>query len=156
MRALTCGDTMTCGSQRWSSESARSQGVTAIVQFAWDTTRRLGNGKHNAERTWFSGFSVGYPVKSMMGEELNGSDVTERGLLGDRAYALVDRADGKVAMPRTPGSGRICSSSAQPLLPRRDPARRFQPSVSPCRMALPSRAIRAISTMSSRGCSTAR
>ena len=38
MRALTCGDTMTCGSQRWSSESARSQGVTAIVQFAWDTT----------------------------------------------------------------------------------------------------------------------
>jgi uncharacterized protein len=27
-----------------------------------------------------------YPVKSMMGEELNGADVTERGLLGDRAY----------------------------------------------------------------------
>ena len=31
-----------------------------------------------------------YPVKSMMGEELNATDVTERGLLGDRAYALVD------------------------------------------------------------------
>ena len=25
-----------------------------------------------------------YPVKSMMGEELNGAEVTERGLLGDR------------------------------------------------------------------------
>ena len=31
-----------------------------------------------------------YPVKSMMGEELNAAEVTERGLLGDRAYALVD------------------------------------------------------------------
>ncbi len=30
-----------------------------------------------------------YPVKSMMGEELNTSEVTDRGLLGDRAYALV-------------------------------------------------------------------
>ena len=38
-----------------------------------------------------------YPVKSMMGEELNASAVTDRGLLGDRAYALVDRSDGKVA-----------------------------------------------------------
>ena len=27
-----------------------------------------------------------YPVKSMMGEELNASVVTERGLFGDRAY----------------------------------------------------------------------
>ena len=43
-----------------------------------------------------------YPVKSMMGEELNRSDVTERGLLGDRAYALVDRADGKVASAKNP------------------------------------------------------
>jgi len=38
-----------------------------------------------------------YPVKSMMGEELNATEVTERGLLGDRAYALVDSSDGKVA-----------------------------------------------------------
>jgi len=38
-----------------------------------------------------------YPVKSMQGEELNASEVTERGLLGDRAFALVDAADGKVA-----------------------------------------------------------
>jgi uncharacterized protein YcbX len=43
-----------------------------------------------------------YPVKSMMGEELNASAVTERGLLGDRAYALVDRSDGKVASAKNP------------------------------------------------------
>src|SRR6058998_1308364 len=43
-----------------------------------------------------------YPVKSMMGEELNASEVTERGLLGDRAYALVDSADGKAATAKNP------------------------------------------------------
>ena len=43
-----------------------------------------------------------YPVKSMMGEELNASDVTEHGLLGDRVYAVVDSADGKVASAKNP------------------------------------------------------
>jgi len=43
-----------------------------------------------------------YPVKSMMGEELNATEVTERGLLGDRAYALVDSPDGKVATAKNP------------------------------------------------------
>src|SRR5438552_18678711 len=43
-----------------------------------------------------------YPVKSMMGEELNPTEVTERGLLGDRAYALVDSSDGKVASAKNP------------------------------------------------------
>src|SRR3954453_5953725 len=43
-----------------------------------------------------------YPVKSMMGEELNAAEVTERGLQGDRAYALVDRSDGKVASAKNP------------------------------------------------------
>jgi len=43
-----------------------------------------------------------YPVKSMMGEELNRAEVTERGLVGDRAYALVDGADGKVASAKNP------------------------------------------------------
>src|SRR2546422_10137169 len=43
-----------------------------------------------------------YPVKSMMGEELNASAVDERGLLGDRAYALVDRATGKIASAKNP------------------------------------------------------
>src|SRR5262245_60138601 len=43
-----------------------------------------------------------YPVKSMLGEELNSSEVTKRGLLGDRAYALVDSSDGKVATAKNP------------------------------------------------------
>jgi len=43
-----------------------------------------------------------YPVKSMMGEELSASDVTDRGLLGDRAYAIVDNSDGKVASAKNP------------------------------------------------------
>ena len=43
-----------------------------------------------------------YPVKSMMGEELNAAEVTQRGLRGDRSYALVDRADGKVATAKNP------------------------------------------------------
>src|SRR6266496_3442465 len=43
-----------------------------------------------------------YPVKSMMGEELNATEVTERGLLRDRAYAVVDSSDGKVATAKNP------------------------------------------------------
>jgi uncharacterized protein YcbX len=43
-----------------------------------------------------------YPVKSMMGEELNSSSIAERGLAGDRAYALVDRTDGKVVSAKQP------------------------------------------------------
>jgi uncharacterized protein YcbX len=43
-----------------------------------------------------------YPVKSMLGEELNAAEVTKRGLLGDRAYALVDNADRKVASAKNP------------------------------------------------------
>src|SRR5260370_32492968 len=43
-----------------------------------------------------------YPVKSMMGEELNAAEVTKNGLLGDRAYALVDSSDGKVASAKNP------------------------------------------------------
>jgi uncharacterized protein YcbX len=43
-----------------------------------------------------------YPVKSMLGEELNSSYVTERGLVGDRAYALIDKETGKVASAKNP------------------------------------------------------
>ena len=43
-----------------------------------------------------------YPVKSMMGEELNASDVTDRGLFGDRAYAILDPATGKIASAKNP------------------------------------------------------
>jgi uncharacterized protein len=43
-----------------------------------------------------------YPVKSMMGEELNATDVTKDGILNDRAYALVDSLDGKIASAKNP------------------------------------------------------
>lgn len=43
-----------------------------------------------------------YPVKSMMGEELNATEVTDRGLLGDRTYALLDASNGKVASAKHP------------------------------------------------------
>ncbi len=43
-----------------------------------------------------------YPVKSMLGEELNAADITECGLLGDRAYALLDPSNGKVVSAKNP------------------------------------------------------
>jgi MOSC domain-containing protein len=43
-----------------------------------------------------------YPVKSMMGEEVNAAQVTERGLVGDRQFAVVDAATGKVAGAKNP------------------------------------------------------
>jgi uncharacterized protein YcbX len=43
-----------------------------------------------------------YPAKSMMGEELNGTQVTTGGLLGDRVYALVDVETGKVISAKNP------------------------------------------------------
>jgi MOSC domain-containing protein len=38
----------------------------------------------------------------MMGEELNSSYVTERGLIGDRTYAVIDKQTGKVASAKNP------------------------------------------------------
>ncbi|HMD95675.1 MAG TPA: MOSC domain-containing protein [Trebonia sp.] len=43
-----------------------------------------------------------YPVKSMQGEELNAAEVTASGLLGDRRFAVVDQATGKVAGAKNP------------------------------------------------------
>ncbi|WNM57081.1 MOSC domain-containing protein [Candidatus Nitrospira allomarina] len=43
-----------------------------------------------------------YPVKSMRGEALSLAQVTDHGLVGDRAYAILDRADGKVATAKNP------------------------------------------------------
>ncbi len=50
-----------------------------------------------------------YPVKSMMGEELTVADVTEGGLIGDRAYALIDNTtlfDCHASFVEPPGKGR--------------------------------------------------
>jgi uncharacterized protein YcbX len=38
----------------------------------------------------------------MLGEDLETAEVTDRGLIGDRAYALVDTSDGKVASAKQP------------------------------------------------------
>jgi uncharacterized protein len=74
-----------------------------------------------------------YPVKSMMGEELNATEVTEHGLLGDRAYALVDRADGKVATAKNPRKWpRLFDFRATFIEPARAAAK-----VPPVRIALP-------------------
>lgn len=43
-----------------------------------------------------------YPVKSMMGEELNGAEITSGGLFGDRAFALVDVETGNVISAKNP------------------------------------------------------
>jgi hypothetical protein len=43
-----------------------------------------------------------YPVKSMMGEELNATRVGTKGLLGDRVFSIADPATGKVASAKNP------------------------------------------------------
>lgn len=43
-----------------------------------------------------------YPVKSMLGEELEETEVTRSGVLGDRAYAMVDPETGKVVTAKNP------------------------------------------------------
>lgn len=43
-----------------------------------------------------------YPVKSMMGEELNACEITKKGLLGDRAYGVIDIETGKLANAKNP------------------------------------------------------
>jgi uncharacterized protein YcbX len=43
-----------------------------------------------------------FPVKSLLGERVEQARLTGRGLLGDRAYALVDPADGTVASAKHP------------------------------------------------------
>ncbi|MET8976306.1 MOSC N-terminal beta barrel domain-containing protein [Streptomyces sp. NPDC004539] len=43
-----------------------------------------------------------HPVKSMLGERLPAADLTDRGLTGDRRYALLDTESGKVASAKSP------------------------------------------------------
>ena len=42
-----------------------------------------------------------FPVKSMKGEQLEQAELTERGLLGDRAFALIDTDTGKVVSAKS-------------------------------------------------------
>ena len=74
-----------------------------------------------------------YPVKSMMGEELNATEVTDRGLLGDRAYAVVDTSDGKAATVKNPRKWpRLFDFRATFVEPARPAAK-----LPPVRIALP-------------------
>jgi hypothetical protein len=49
----------------------------------------------NVTRLWM------FPVKSMRGERIEQGEFTERGLVGDRAYALVDTDTGKVVSAKS-------------------------------------------------------
>jgi uncharacterized protein len=74
-----------------------------------------------------------YPVKSMLGEELDACEVTERGLFGDRAYALIDIADGKIVSAKNPRKwARLFAFRAAYAEPPRSGAR-----LPPVRIALP-------------------
>lgn len=43
-----------------------------------------------------------YPVKSMLGESIKSSVITKHGLLGDRAYALIDQLSNKIVSAKNP------------------------------------------------------
>jgi uncharacterized protein YcbX len=43
-----------------------------------------------------------FPVKSMLGEQLDEAELTDRGVVGDRAYAVLDRRDGRIATGKHP------------------------------------------------------
>src|SRR5699024_6634751 len=43
-----------------------------------------------------------YPVKSMMGEEINAGDITKRGVYGDRSYGVIDTDTGRLANAKNP------------------------------------------------------
>ena len=47
-----------------------------------------------------------YPVKSMLGEDLDAAEVTAGGVTGDRAFALIDVETGRVASAKHPKSWR--------------------------------------------------
>ena len=74
-----------------------------------------------------------YPVKSMLGEEVSATQVTERGLLGDRAYAVVDSSDGKAATAKNPRKWPSLFDFRASLDERASPAE----GVPPVRIALP-------------------
>jgi len=63
----------------------------------------------------------------MMGEELNATQVTKAGLFGDRAYALVNQSDGKVASAKNPGKWPHLFDFRAVLADKADPGRTVPP-----------------------------
>jgi uncharacterized protein YcbX len=66
-----------------------------------------------------------YPVKSMQGERLDAADLTLTGVVGDRAYAVLDEATGKVASAKHPRKWAVllhCAAGfVEPPLPAAPP-----------------------------------
>ncbi|WP_218596612.1 MOSC N-terminal beta barrel domain-containing protein [Chroogloeocystis siderophila] len=57
-----------------------------------------------------------YPVKSMMGEKLDATEISHKGVVGDRAYALIEFATGKVVSAKNPRKWLNCLISTLLLL----------------------------------------
>lgn len=47
-----------------------------------------------------------FPVKSMLGEKLSEAELTDGGIVGDRAYALIDAHTGVYSVVESPGTVR--------------------------------------------------
>ena len=78
-----------------------------------------------------------YPVKSMMGEELNAAEVTQRGVLGDRAYALFDPSTGKVVSAKNPRKWANLFDFRARFVDPPTPELRSRRSGSPCQTGCP-------------------
>ena len=68
-----------------------------------------------------------YPFKSMRGEELEAAEITDRGLLGDRVYAMIDVETGRVVSQESPEVGESLRSSRHSWSRHRVPVRCRRP-----------------------------
>jgi uncharacterized protein YcbX len=75
-----------------------------------------------------------FPVKSMLGEKVESAGVTERGLAGDRTYALIDTDTGKVLSGKTPRVGASLLGCRATFVESPEPSGAEQP---PVRITLP-------------------
>jgi uncharacterized protein len=57
---------------------------------------------HSSQTVGTIGALWRFPVKSMLGEEVDAADLSEGGIVGDRAFAIRDRETGKVASAKHP------------------------------------------------------
>jgi uncharacterized protein len=78
-----------------------------------------------------------YPVKSMQGERRETAVLAAAGIVGDRAYALIDRVDGKVASAKNPRKWRALLSCSAEFID--EPVEGQAPP--PVRISLPDRSV---------------
>ena len=67
-----------------------------------------------------------FPVKSMLGEELDAADLTEGGIVGDRAYAIETGRRARSRARSTRSCGPTCSRAGRRSSNRRVPATSFR------------------------------